>query len=145
MVLFTIITFGLYYPIWFLRRRVALNQLDSPRKLQRWPFVLLLATFAISIVSGLEPGGQATGGGSPADVLVGVVRLALAILMVWQAFYVKDILEDHLSSSDDGVLSRFASDSVSLSPLMTFFFGIYYLQHAINVRIVDRGESPATA
>ena len=34
MIVFTILTLGFYLPIWFLRRREGLNQLDSPRKLQ---------------------------------------------------------------------------------------------------------------
>ena len=46
MILLSLVSFGLYYPIWFLRRRAAFNQLDSPRKLPRWPFFVALAWFA---------------------------------------------------------------------------------------------------
>ena len=33
MIVFMIISFGLYYPIWWFRRRAGLNRLKSPRKL----------------------------------------------------------------------------------------------------------------
>ena len=58
--LLTVVTFGVYMPIWFLRRRVGLNDLDSPRKLQRWPFVLTIAfvtvQFAVAFVFAARPG-----------------------------------------------------------------------------------------
>src|SRR5262245_31967789 len=33
MFLLIIVTLGIYYPVWFFRRRPGLNRLDSPRKL----------------------------------------------------------------------------------------------------------------
>jgi hypothetical protein len=36
MIVFMLITFGWYYPVWFFRRRAALNRLSSPRKLKLW-------------------------------------------------------------------------------------------------------------
>jgi hypothetical protein len=47
MLIFTAVTLGFYYPIWFLRRRAALNALDSPQKIAAWPFVTFSAVFAI--------------------------------------------------------------------------------------------------
>lgn len=47
VVVSVLVTFGYFYPIWFLRRRAALNQLDSPRKLFAWPFLLVLAFMTI--------------------------------------------------------------------------------------------------
>ena len=43
MVVFLFISFGLYYLIWFFRRRRGLNRLDSPRKLPMWPLLLAAA------------------------------------------------------------------------------------------------------
>jgi uncharacterized protein DUF4234 len=140
MIVLAVVTFGLYYPIWFLRRRAALNGLDSPRKLQRWPFLLFLAfvalQFIVSIASGSEPLEQTIGAG--ASLLLDLMQLAVAVLMVVQCFLIKDILEDHLAGPEDKLSSSISSDTVKLSALMTFFFQIFYLQHVINRDIVGR-------
>ena len=133
MIVFFVVTLGLYYPIWFLRRRAALNGLDSPRKLQRWPFLLVLAFFVfqfmLAIASAPE---EAAGEGS---LPFSLVRLAVALLIVVQCFIIKDILEDHLAGPGDTISNSVLSDRVRLSGLMTFFFQIFYLQHVINRHI----------
>jgi len=53
MIVLFILTLGLYYPVWFLRRRKALNILDSPKKLDRWPFVVCLAYFVAAFFVGV--------------------------------------------------------------------------------------------
>src|SRR5580765_8512215 len=84
MIVLSIVTFGLYYPIWFLRRRAALNRLDSPRKLRLWPFVIVIAWFVfqfmVGIATGSTPLEQTIGAG--AALLLNVVQLAVGILMV---------------------------------------------------------------
>ena len=55
MIVFAVVTFGLYYPIWFLRRRAALNELDSPRKLPTWPFVVFIVWFVVQFMLGAQP------------------------------------------------------------------------------------------
>jgi hypothetical protein len=145
MILLMIATFGFYYPIWFLVRRAALNSLDSPRKLQRWPFVTNVIVFSIVFLVDLIAGGsagrvQVIGGGL--SLALSLVQLAVAILMIVQCFAIKDILEDHLATPDSEVPQPFAS-RVELSGLMTFFFQIFYLQWAINRYIVD--APPAVA
>ena len=131
MIVLTILTLGLYYPVWFLRRRAALNRLESPRKLQLWPFLIFLAFWLLQIViviaSGPESPEQTIGAG--ASLLLRLSRLAVGILMVVQCFFIKDILEDHLAGPE----------AVTLSGLMTFFFQIYYLQYAINRHVVGSG------
>src|SRR6187549_2097058 len=56
MIVLFVMTFGFYYPIWFLRRRGALNRLDSQRKLRLWPFLAWFALFAVELVVGLAAG-----------------------------------------------------------------------------------------
>jgi len=134
MIVLSIVTFGLYYPIWFLRRRAALNRLDSPRKLRLWPFVIIIAWFVfqfiVGITAGSAPRGQAIGEG--AALLLNLVQLAVVILMVVQSFFTKDILEDHLVGPGDQVPNPLLVDTVKLSGVMTFFFQIFYLQYVIN-------------
>ena len=145
MIAFTLITLGFYYPLWFLRRRRALNQLDSPRKLRLWPFVLAAAFFVVSFVVGFAaaPGTvEQTFGQGPA-LLLSIIELGVGILLLVQCFIIKDILEDHLAGPEDAVATPLMSRSASLSGLATFFFQIYYLQHVINREIVDPQSTPA--
>ena len=56
MILFTLVTFGIYYLVWFFRRRNGLNNLNSPRKLQMWPLLLFAALFVVDFVVALAAG-----------------------------------------------------------------------------------------
>jgi len=134
MIVLTIVTLGLYYPIWFFRRRGALNGLNSPRKLRLWPLTTFCAVtvvdFVVAIVSSPAPPAQTIG--AAATTVLGLVRLAVGILMVVQCFITKDILEDHLAGPEDDVSHSLFVERVKLSGLLTFFFQIFYLQYVIN-------------
>jgi hypothetical protein len=138
MIVLSIVTFGFYYPIWFLRRRAALNRLDSPRKLRLWPLVIVITWFVfqfiVGIAAGSAPRGRAIGEGTA--LLLNLVQLAVGILMVVQCFFTKDILEDHFVGPGDHVPNPLLVDTVKLSGVMTFLFQIFYLQYVINRYIV---------
>jgi len=140
LILLTVITLGLYYPVWFLRRRPRLNELESGRKLGRWPFVFALLFGSLRVlvsgggpkVSQLESTAE-----SLAFSLFTFGALAVTILMVVQCFFVKDMIEDHLAGAqEDAVLQRITYESVKLSSVLTLCFGIFYLQYKINQRLV---------
>ena len=143
MIVLALVTFGFYFPAWYLRRRAALNALASPRKLPLWPFLVLIAYFVLGLVVAIATSD------TPADPLQGedltllIVRFAVGIMMILQNFRVKDILEDHLSTSDPE-MPAFANQAVSLSGVLTFIFGPFYLQHAINSNL-DALNRPAQA
>lgn len=141
MILLVFVTFGFYYPVWFLVRRAALNSLDSPRKLHRWPFVTQLIVFIVVFgvdlvagVSGRHSREQLIGSGP--SLIVSLAQLAVGILILVQCFAIRHILEDHLATPDGEMPEPF-SQRVELSGIMTFFFQIFYLQWAINHYIVD--------
>jgi len=142
MIVLSIVTFGLYYAIWFLRRRAALNRLDSPRKLRIWPFVIFIAWFVLQFIVGIASGSAAPEQtiDAGAALLLNLVQTAVGILMVVQCFFTKDILEDHLVGPGDHVPNPLFVDTVKLSGVMTFFFQIFYLQYAINRHIA--GSQP---
>ncbi len=132
LVLATILTFGYFYPIWFLRRRAALNAMDSPRKLAAWPYFVVL-TFMITRDLLLILYGATE---RPPEWL-GLVTFPLVLLLVIQTFFARDILQDALIDSTEApALQHFQQESRNVSGLLTFFFGIFYLQHIINTRIV---------
>ena len=150
MIVFTIITSGLYYLIWFFRRRNGLNALNSPRKVALWPLLLFGADLAIEVVLGFvsgERGVAAAIGTMPATFFL-LVRFVCGLIMIWQCFVIKDIIEDHLSGPDDGAMPNVFIERVQLSGLATFFLSIFYLQYAINrdlARLQRRAALPASS
>jgi len=143
MIAFILISFGVYYLIWFFRRRPGLNRLDSPLKVPMWPLLLAAAFFGVTFVLGVVAGSR------PVPDLIGpvgsgvllLVRLVVGIAMIFQCFRIKDIIQDHATlPTDPG--QRFV-EQVQLSGLMTFFFSIFYLQWAINKYVVGRAVPDA--
>ena len=149
MIVFSLVSFGFYYPIWFMRRRAAFNQLDSPRKLPLWPFVVALAWFIFAFGFGFVMGvvraleGSAGVLSQEERLFFSIVRLAVGVLMLFQCFRTKDILEDHFAGPGDQVASPMFADAYRLSGVMTFFFQIFYLQYAINRYLADSQAAPA--
>jgi hypothetical protein len=140
MVVFAIITFGLYYPVWWFRRRGGLNRLNSFSKIPIWPLLLMVALFAIQSFMGIVEGGSSDGEGfsENTETLVIIFQFVVGIAMLIMAFRVKDIIEEHASPDpDSGAMSV---EHVKLSGLMTFFFSIFYLQWAINRYVVGEAR-----
>jgi hypothetical protein len=134
------ISFGLYYVIWFFRRRSGLNRLDSPRKLPMWPLLLTAAFFGVQFVVGLVVGSEPVPdviGPVGSGVLI-LLQLVVGITMLIQCFRVRDIIQDQATPPPDPD-QRFVQQ-VQLSGVMTFFFSISYLQWAINKYVV--GAAP---
>ena len=138
MVVFILITFGLYYLIWWFRRRPGLNRLNSPKKLAAWPLVLFTALFVIRMgegfVSGITQNDQVFG--EVGGLLISLFQIAVGIVMIVQSFKVKDMIEDH--AAPDAQSGPMFVEHVKLSGIMTFFFSIFYLQWAINRYIVEQ-------
>ena len=145
MIVFMIISFGLYYPIWWFRRRPGLNRLDSASKLPAWPLMLMLLLFATQFGLGLAAGSAPIEEviGETAALMTSAFQLGVGIVMLVMTFRVKDMIEEHATpESDSGPMSY---EQVQLSGVATFFLSIFYLQWAINRYIVnqaDAGVSP---
>lgn len=135
MIVLTVVTFGLYYIVWFFRRRAALNALNSSRKLPLWPLVTFAVFTAVDYV--LAFGDAAGLIGTPVMVAIFVGRIAVGILMLVQCFTVKGMIEDHLYTPDLTGMPAL-TPRVELSGVLTFFFSIFYLQYIINREIAAR-------
>jgi len=147
MCLLTLVTAGLYQPIWFLSRRKALNNLHSQEKLGVWPLAMVLAALVASlslpIIGGLKWSSwvEAENAVPP---LHPFILLVAGIILVVQSFKVRRILLDHLAPREEGMFSagiRMQHEEL-FSRMGTFFFGIFYLQHKIN-GLLDRFISDA--
>jgi hypothetical protein len=130
MVLLAIGTLGIYYVVWWFRRRPGLNRLNSPTKIALWPLLLLaslyMVNFARGFVRGIVPEGQPV----PGELAAALFQLGVAIVLIVQSFKVKAIIEDHVAP--DPHSGPMFGAHVTLSGVMTFFFSIFYLQWAIN-------------
>ncbi|HUQ89610.1 MAG TPA: DUF4234 domain-containing protein [Vicinamibacterales bacterium] len=134
MILFVFVTFGLYFLIWWFRRRPGLNRLNSSKKIALWPLLSLAALyviqFAVGVVEEVTQDALDPSGG----VVLSVAQLVVGFAMILQAFRARDIIEDH--AAPEGESGRMFGGPVELSGLMTFFFSIFYLQWAINRYVI---------
>ena len=121
IIFLTIITLGIYCPIWFLTRRKSINNLQSNKKLGIGIFVFIILlqilSFILAIFSGSMEGINAI------DALTGFDGI-IGIILIVQGFKVRRIFINHFNSQ----LQR----EISFSGVATFFFHIYYLQYKIN-------------
>jgi hypothetical protein len=136
MVVLTLATLGVYFPLWYLRRLHALNALRSPVKVGPILPVVVLVLYIPRIGPELLHGIFVALGASALTALASgtstVLGLAQGVLLLVLAFQVKEILEDHLR--------------VSLAGVWTFLFNAYYLQSTINEHQGELagGNAPAT-
>jgi hypothetical protein len=138
LVVLTILTLGLYYPLWFVRRRSGINGLRSGEKLGLAIFLVVFVVWLTDLALNFGKDYLNLLGLHSSlrwlDGFDGVVTLAVGVLMLIQAFKVGRILEAHIAESAAGVFANSISlaQGASLSRVATFFFGIFYLQYKIN-------------
>jgi Domain of unknown function (DUF4234) len=121
-ILLTLVTFGYYIPVWYLRRRKGFNALESPTKLGLHGPIMLLVLMALW---DLLPHGT---------MAQGIVVLAWCATSLAVAIKARLILDDHLQAAINQVAPRTTALRFDAGPsrLMTLLFGIYYLQYQIN-------------
>lgn len=148
MCFLTIVTGGMYQPIWFLMRRKALNNLRSPEKLGILPLlaalVLLLASFLLPILGSIKWGSWVEAENALGPAHPAILLLAGAVLLV-ESFKVRRILLDHLAPGEEGMFAssiRFEYEEL-FSKAGTIFFGSFYLQHKINSLLERFTADPA--
>jgi len=135
LIFLTFITVAIYYPLWFLRRRSALNSLQSRDKLNTGVFVVAIVLFSVGLLlmlmsGALEGFGEGLGRRDLVAVSKGLegfaqfLNLVAGIALLIQSFKVRRMLTEHLAVR--------TGQPVSFSGLGTFFFQILYLQHKIN-------------
>ncbi len=146
-VLWTILTGGISQPIWFMKRRKALNNLRSPEKLGIVGLSVALAGFIANFclpIVGSVKWGSWVDAENTLGPLHPLILLAAGTIIVVQCFKVRRILIDHLTPQQEGMFSesvRLQYDDL-LSRMRTFFLGIFYLQYKVN-GLLDRFRSVA--
>ncbi len=138
VILLSFLTGGIYLPIWFLRRREAINRLRSPESLG-WaaPFAATVA-FSLGLCAAFASGFAGAMGLREAvgELFASgrVLAMVGAVLILFECFRVRRILLDHLHAQSSGLFSSSVAleRDTSFSGVATFFFGIWYLQYKIN-------------
>jgi tetratricopeptide (TPR) repeat protein len=122
LVLLVAVTLGFYYPIWFLKRRNALNRLRSTEKIGSGVFIFAIVTISIGcLIPWL----------SDVENIEKIFVLVAGIPLLIQCFKVRRILHEHFNPS---------SEVETISAVATFFFQIYYLQYKINT-FIDEAQA----
>ena len=122
LIIITIVTYAIYMPIWFLRRKDWLNRLSATKKLGSGLaiFVLVIYSIAASLLF------------VPLEVLAyevwegidNLISLVGGVCLVILAFQVRRILIQHYDEN--------LGMNIGFSGAGTFFFTIWYLQYKMN-------------
>jgi hypothetical protein len=150
LILFTIITLGIYPYIWYIKRVEEFNNLRTSTKAKKGIaifslillIVLLLTNFTLNIYIALSSPQTASGFSEiPLEFLIfsGAILLLsilLAVTTLLMAFRYRKILNQTLENKQT---------FVKLSSLFTFFFHFLYLQYEINRIIQDKEEDKRIA
>ena len=133
LVLITMVTNGIYIPIWYLQRLEFFNHLDSKKKLSRR---LLLFSTVISVSATLTPFVMAL---LPivfnsSDLMATHETMMLTVTVIFMFFYVCAIVTGIYLVVVAFQTRRILMDhfDISLSIIWTFLFNIYYLQYHCN-------------
>ena len=72
-----------------------------------------------------------------AEAVTSLVKVVMTVILVVQAFFVKEILEDHLIDElkPTPIPGTTFGTVQKVSTILTFFLGIFYLQYVINRRV----------
>jgi len=113
-VVLTVVTLGVYPPVWLLRRQPFLDRLATNERLGSLPRVVLALEAAqlLLII-----------GGAKVAPLRSFISLVAAVALLVACFRVRAMLQSDF---------RRTGSAIRLSGAATFFFGIHYLQYKIN-------------
>jgi len=132
MIFLTLITMGIYVPVWFLIQKKAINDLKSKEKLTDTPFQIVLVLYSFSLfILIYQIFSSDYVQNSILDNIDNFISVTGAIIVLVMSFKVRRIFHQYFNI----VLKK----NIMLSKLWTFLFGIYYLQFKIN-KILDSNK-----
>ena len=125
MIFLALVSIGFYGPIWFIRRRRAINLLQSHEKLGLSVFVFTIvawcASFAVNPILGE--------GGEGSDSVF-FLQFAVVLTLELQCFKTARILRDHFRAE---LASNPVCPEITLFPKPAILiFNIFYLQYQIT-------------
>ena len=129
VIVLIIVTLGIYYPVWFLKQKEAINNLKSKEKLTDTPLLITLVLYSFSAIIFFYqiPNYDVEIIGA-LDIIDAIISLTGAIIMIFMSFKVRRIFDQYYNIA--------LKKNIKLSKVWTFFLGIIYLQYKIN-RILE--------
>lgn len=128
VILLSFVTLGLYYPFWFLKRRGAINNMQSTKKLQKKPLFSAIALWFVIVFVAFSSGIIQNDGNVTASeslmLFAQVLNLVYVIILIGQSLKVRSIFDEHFNNH--------LRKEMKFSKIATFFFQILYLQYKIN-------------
>ena len=130
MIFLTLMTLGIYVPYWCLTRHQRFNALSSTAKFTQTTLLIWLLWFIVDavfiIVLIATPQSETV---QSLEVIETILNLVAAIFGVILAFRARRILLEHLAF--------IGQNDTTMSGILTFFFGFFYIQYNIN-RLIPR-------
>jgi len=127
VVLLQIVTLNMYSIVWFMRRRDAVNKLNSEKKISEGVLIAIACFMAAGLMFSVFSAIFDERAGRLFDGLGNLAGLISGIASIVIAFKYRKILREHFREiRPDVTLEGFASG------LWTLLFGVIYLQHKIN-------------
>lgn len=129
MILLVVITYGIYIPIWFLKRIGAFKDLNSKLKLNKYIMIVILVLMVVSLIL-LIPSYvyMDSSIGEIVDQADKAIALICGLAVLAMSFDMRRIMQDHFG--------------IKLSGAGTFFFTMFYLQYKIN-ELIKNGKIAA--
>ena len=131
-VVLTLLTSGLYAPIWYLRRLKSFNDSTSGSKLSAWPFLVALGILAGAIIIGtlaelpkeLLPVTKILKDAETLKLASMILQVAVALWFLYPALKVRAILAELQAGKDE--------HPTTVSWFWTILLGFWYLQYKMN-------------
>jgi hypothetical protein len=129
MVILTFVTAGIYWPVWFMTRRKAINAMQAEEKLGSVVFVLAIVLFVISLFVAVLAGVMERVGdelllAKAMQAFSAILHAVAAAAVLVQSFKVRRIFHEHFNVH--------LQQGISFSRVATFCLIIYYLQYKMN-------------
>lgn len=125
LLLYAILTLGIYMPFWFFSINNKLKNINKVSAIdQIYPVILLLLYVVSTVVAFLPIFDIALD--RDIESFMNLIDIGANILLIVMSFMVKNRLEKVINLSFDH------SPMAKLSPVLTFLFSIFYLQSQIN-------------
>jgi len=149
LIIFSIITLGIYNAFWYARRAPEFANLGTRKKLSKFSTTIyLIITFAavfsgIIFILSLSPKDMGTFYQNTTTFQTMLVIVFLAgsilqfILSLFLAFYSRAIINEAIKFNKN--------TQKTISGILTFIFGIFYLQYEINRVVNDTEDQPIKA
>ena len=104
MLILTIITYGIYIPVWFLNRKDTFNNLNSKEKISNGTIIFALVIFIISAIALiLSLLFMETKIGAMFDEMDSLVNLVGGITILAMSFKVRWIMKEHYKINLSGI------------------------------------------